>query len=109
MATSSDMATKKTVPAKPALFRRVREILETARISIARTVNTTQVIANWLAERVAERVRQGGHDIPESVIRRRFIAGRKNFENHYRAAVDAWAVYDNSADEPILLEWGEVS
>jgi predicted ABC-type ATPase len=65
--------------------------------------------AEMAVARVAERVRQGGHDIPESVIRRRFIAGRKNFENHYRAAVDAWAVYDNSADEPILLEWGEVS
>ena len=65
--------------------------------------------AEMALARVAERVRQGGHDIPESVIRRRFVAGRKNFENHYRAAVDAWAVYDNSADEPILLEWGEVS
>jgi predicted ABC-type ATPase len=39
--------------------------------------------------RVAERVRQGGHDIPEAVIRRRFHAGRANFGNHYRAAVDA--------------------
>jgi hypothetical protein len=32
-----------------------------------------------------------------------------NFENHYRAAVDAWAVYDNSGDEPLLIEWGERS
>jgi predicted ABC-type ATPase len=32
--------------------------------------------------RVAERLRQGGHDIPELVIRRRFAAGRKNFEQH---------------------------
>ena len=59
--------------------------------------------------RVAQRVRQGGHDIPEPVIRRRFTAGLKNFEKHYRAAVDAWAVYDNSGDEPVLLEWGERS
>lgn len=59
--------------------------------------------------RVAERVRQGGHDIPEPVIRRRFTAGLRNFEGHYRAAVDAWAVYDNSGDEPVLLEWGERS
>lgn len=29
--------------------------------------------------RVAERVRQGGHDIPEAAIRRRFIAGRENY------------------------------
>lgn len=35
----------------PALFGRVREILEAARGNIARTVNTTQVIANWLIRR----------------------------------------------------------
>ena len=57
--------------------------------------------------RVAERVRQGGHDIPEGVIRRRFEAGRRNFETHYRAAVDAWALYDNAGEEPVLIEWGE--
>jgi predicted ABC-type ATPase len=57
--------------------------------------------------RVAERVRQGGHDIPEAVIRRRFTAGLRNFEAHYRAAVNAWAVYDNSGDEPVAIEWGE--
>ncbi|WP_374326583.1 zeta toxin family protein [Azonexus sp.] len=57
--------------------------------------------------RVAERVRQGGHDIPEPVIRRRFEAGRRNFDERYRWAVDAWALYDNAGEEPILIEWGE--
>ena len=57
--------------------------------------------------RVAERVRQGGHNIPEDVIRRRFQAGRVNFDRHYRAAVDAWALYDNAGEEPVLIEWGE--
>jgi predicted ABC-type ATPase len=57
--------------------------------------------------RVAERVKQGGHNIPEPVIRRRFSAGKSNFENHYRLAVDAWALYDNSGDSPVLIEWGE--
>jgi predicted ABC-type ATPase len=57
--------------------------------------------------RVAERVRQGGHNIPESVIRRRFAAGLHNFNHHYMARVDAWALYDNSGPEPVLLEWGE--
>ena len=57
--------------------------------------------------RVAERVAQGGHDISVPVIRRRFAAGLKNFELHYRAAVDAWALYDNSGDEPVLQQWGE--
>ena len=36
---------------KPALYGRVREILAAARTGIARTVNTTQVMANWLIGR----------------------------------------------------------
>lgn len=57
--------------------------------------------------RVAERVRQGGHHIPEDVIRRRFAAGRDNFDQRYQAAVDAWAQYDNAGEQPVLIEWGE--
>jgi predicted nuclease of restriction endonuclease-like (RecB) superfamily len=37
-----------TSTAMPPLFSRVRKILEAARSNIARTVNTTQVVANWL-------------------------------------------------------------
>jgi len=58
-------------------------------------------------DRVAERVRQGGHDVPSGVIRRRFAAGLRNFEQVYRDAVDAWALYDNAGDEPVLINWGE--
>ncbi len=57
--------------------------------------------------RVTERVRQGGHHIPEDVIRRRFAAGLRNFERSYKLAVDAWAKYDNVGSSPVLLEWGE--
>lgn len=57
--------------------------------------------------RVAERVRQGGHDIPEPVIRRRFAAGWSNFQYGYRRAVDDWALYDNTEAEPAIIEWGE--
>ncbi|MGJ7608383.1 zeta toxin family protein [Variovorax sp. LT1R20] len=57
--------------------------------------------------RVAERVRQGGHHIPEDVIRRRFRAGRQNFDGRYRTAVDAWALYDSAGDAPALIEWKE--
>ena len=58
-------------------------------------------------DRVAERVRQGGHDVPSDVIRRRFVAGLRNLEQVYRDAVDAWAIYDNAGDEPVLSNWGE--
>ena len=57
--------------------------------------------------RVAERVKQGGHHVPEEVIRRRFAAGLRNFHGAYKSAVDAWAVFDNVGEAPVLLEWGE--
>jgi predicted ABC-type ATPase len=57
--------------------------------------------------RVAQRVKQGGHHIPEDVIRRRFSAGLKNFESLYAPLVDGWAQYDNAGNEPVLLDWSE--
>jgi predicted ABC-type ATPase len=57
--------------------------------------------------RVAQRVLQGGHNIPEEVVRRRFVAGRANFDNIYRELADAWVLYDNSETVPVLLDWGE--
>ena len=55
-------------------------------------------------QRVAQRVLEGGHDVPEVVIRRRFVAGWRNFEQVYQGLVDEWALYDNSCDEPKLLD-----
>jgi predicted ABC-type ATPase len=57
--------------------------------------------------RVAARVQQGGHDIPENVIRRRFAAGWSNFQNLYKPLVDVWVLYDNSGKLPQLIEQGE--
>jgi len=56
--------------------------------------------------RVKSRVAQGGHDVPEDVVRRRFDAGLRNFQNLYRSAVDSWVLYDNSGPIPILLASG---
>lgn len=53
--------------------------------------------------RVAARVAQGGHNVPEDVVRRRFAAGR-NYFNHYKQLVDSWQLYDNSNMPPVLLE-----
>lgn len=57
--------------------------------------------------RVAQRVKQGGHDIPEALIRRRFAAGLENLTRYYASAVDVWALYDNSGEQPQLLDWSE--
>ncbi|MBT3294348.1 MAG: Zeta toxin family protein [Verrucomicrobia bacterium] len=57
--------------------------------------------------RVVCRVKQGGHSIPDQTIRRRFEVGRNNFDTIYRPLVDAWALYDNSGRQPVLLEEDE--
>lgn len=55
-------------------------------------------------ERVRQRVAQGGHNIPEEVIRRRFEAGRENFWGLYTARVDRWTMYDNRGRVPVVVE-----
>ena len=53
--------------------------------------------------RVKQRVREGGHDVPEAVVRRRFHSGWRNFENIYRDLADEWVLYDNSGVQSLLL------
>lgn len=66
-----------------------------------------KIVSSRLAiRRIKSRVRQGGHDVPASDVRRRFTRSWRNFENHYRALADAWAVYDNSTRPPKLLGSG---
>ncbi len=57
--------------------------------------------------RVAERVAQGGHNVPEDVIRRRFDAGLSNFETIYRFEVNYWGWYDSSGVAPTVIDQGE--
>ena len=48
--------------------------------------------------RVAIRVSQGGHSIPEDTIRQRYARSRVNFHHLYGTLVDEWMVYDNSSN-----------
>jgi predicted ABC-type ATPase len=63
--------------------------------------------ADMAVTRVAARVSQGGHNVPERDIRRRFEAGLKNFHQVYKQAVDVWTIYDNSGTVPSVIEQGE--
>jgi len=56
--------------------------------------------------RVSIRARQGGHDVPSEVIRRRFTIGMRNFLDVYRYRVDTWQWFDNSNPRPLLLREG---
>jgi len=57
--------------------------------------------------RVANRVQQGGHNIPEDVIRRRFKAGLANFHDRYSKVVDSWVLFDNYGIKPKLIDWSD--
>jgi predicted ABC-type ATPase len=63
--------------------------------------------ADVAVSRVEVRVSQGGHNIPEHVIRRRFKAGLHNFHNLYIKAVDSWVVYDSYVQPPKVLDWSD--
>ena len=51
---------------------------------------------------------EGGHDMPEVVIRRRFDTGRHNFEHEYRELVDEWAFgyFDPKTESRVLIATG---
>lgn len=46
--------------------------------------------------RVRQRVLMGGHDVPEVVVRRRFLKSLRNFDRVYRPMAATWRVYDSS-------------
>ena len=62
--------------------------------------------ADAAVARVANRVLQGGHDVPESTIRRRYLAGLGNFFRNYAPLVNAWHLYDGSRLPPLLIASG---
>ena len=57
--------------------------------------------------RVAQRVQQGGHHIPEAVIRRRFAQGLNYFHTVYKPLVDAWTEIDNASVPFGITAWSE--
>jgi predicted ABC-type ATPase len=65
----------------------------------------------WLANadvavmRVGQRVRSGGHGIPESDVRRRYERSVGNFFNLYRPLADSWLMLDNSSQQPVSIAW----
>lgn len=57
--------------------------------------------------RVQERVRRGGHDVPEEDIRRRFRRCFHNFWHRYRQIADYWYVYYNFSGDFKRIASGE--
>lgn len=57
-------------------------------------------------KRVNIRVKEGGHNIPVDVIKRRYKRGIDNLFKIYLPLCDEWAVFDNSDGEPLLIADG---
>ena len=63
---------------------------------------TVTVLYLWISspelaiERVKKRVTEGGHDVLDDTVRRRFNAGLINFFNDYMNIADEWILADNS-------------
>jgi len=78
-----------------------RSLLKMVKSAQERGYNVT-VLFFWLnsqelaIERVKARVLAGGHNIPEEVIRRRYVAGLRYFFEDYMPIVDRWILADNS-------------
>jgi predicted ABC-type ATPase len=53
--------------------------------------------------RIAERVKIGGHDVPKETVRRRFSRGLHNLFNLYMPLLDSWIIFDNSMDTPCVI------
>jgi predicted ABC-type ATPase len=63
----------------------------------------------WIPElditraRVKQRVKKGGHDIPDDVQVRRFGKGLRLLIEHYRPLVHEWRIYDNTGQNHRLV------
>lgn len=57
-------------------------------------------------ERVRLRVASGGHNVPETIIRRRYDLGIKNLTNRYIPVCDFWMIIDNSNSPSEMIAEG---
>jgi predicted ABC-type ATPase len=55
--------------------------------------------------RIGRRVSEGGHDVPEADVRRRFDRANANIAD-YIASVDLWRVFDNNGAKPVVVAEG---
>ena len=58
-------------------------------------------------KRVNERVKRGGHHIPDDLVKRRFIRGLENLNKYFLKLSDYWLIIDNSEKVPMKICDGE--
>ena len=108
------------------MFRRIRELSDLRRSFAFETTLASRSLAPWIAElmqtgyefnlvflwlpaadlsvqRVADRVRVGGHEVSEATVRRRYSRGLHNFFYLYQPMATTWRMYDNTDVSNIRL------
>ncbi len=119
-----------SIEAGRVMLRRIRELAHRRADFAFETTLASRTFASWLTdlrkggyrvhvvflwlpsadlavERVSTRVRTGGHNVPEDVVRRRYRSGLRNFFELYQPLADSWRMYDNShVSGPRLLAMG---
>jgi predicted ABC-type ATPase len=112
------------------MLERLKELAERRETFAFETTLASRTFAPWIAQliesgyrfrvafiwlpdvelalqRVRDRVRMGGHDVPEATVRRRYTAGLRNFFRLYQPLAESWRLYDNSGRErPKLVATG---
>ncbi len=53
--------------------------------------------------RIKDRVAEGGHNVPDEDVRRRFSRGIYNLFKLYEPLLDSWMLFDNSKAKPVLI------
>ena len=97
------------VATKSDVYDRIREILESARRNVARSVNTTQVVSNWLIGREIVEEEQSGRAraeygerlLPELSLRLKQEYGRGFSETNLETFRSFYLVYPVLIDHPI--------
>ena len=86
----------------------LRNLVETANSSGYSTtiIFTFLHSADACVDRVRQRVQLGGHDVPETDIRRRFSRAIANFWQIYRILADYWLLVYNSGTTPENVAFG---
>jgi predicted ABC-type ATPase len=101
MAAKSDFAFESTLSGH-AYVRRVERLKQLGyKVEIVYLRLLSQSLA---LQRIASRVKQGGHNVPVADVKRRFTRSWENFQKVYKPLADSWAVYDNSGSSPKLIE-----
>lgn len=93
----------------PSLLKGTLKVSEFVIKEVIKTGYTFHMVFLWVPNadfavaRVADRVRMGGHNVPEETIRRRYHSGLRNFFHLYLSLTDTWDLYDNSGPKPRLV------